>query len=363
MPSEWVTKNQFDPAYLPVIQEKLYFEGDGAIRATTNYIVLLTLATIIATYGLISGSTATVIGAMIVAPLMTSIMAVTLGIILGDGPRVGRSVLIVGTSIIYVIGLAIVLSFFISPVTIGFGSNTEILGRDNPDLLALYAALASGAAGAFAVSRREIGDALPGVAIAISLVPPLCVVGICLSKAFWLSAGGAMLLFLTNFFAIVLAGGAVFWLSGVRRECGDAAVDGVCEGPAEARARRRAVVVAVVGILVIGLLLGFNGYRTLEHNRATYEAEDAVAAWLTDTKYIIRNVDLTFPPDDITVRGPASALIEVAGTGDLRPTDRLAADLKARLGYDVSIELRKIPEEIEYYPTFDRRESNGSGGG
>jgi hypothetical protein len=79
MPSEWVTKNQFDQAYLPVIQEKLYFEGEGATRATTNYIVLLTLATIIATYGLIAGSTATVIGAMIVAPLMTSIMAVTLG--------------------------------------------------------------------------------------------------------------------------------------------------------------------------------------------------------------------------------------------------------------------------------------------
>jgi uncharacterized membrane protein len=244
-----------------------------------------------------------------------------------------------------------VLSYFISPVTIGFGSNAEILGRVNPDLLALYAALASGAAGAFAVSRREIGDALPGVAIAISLVPPLCVVGICLSKALWLSAGGALLLFLTNFFAIVLAGGGVFWLSGVRRECGDEVDGGVCDGPAEIRARRRAVAVAVVGIVVIGLLLGFNGYRTLEHSRATYQAQEAVSAWLTGSDYIIRSVDLTFAPEDIAVRGPAHALIEIAGTGDPPPVERLAADLRSRLGYDVGIELRQIPQEISFYPT------------
>ena len=216
MPSEWVLQNRFDPTYLPVMEEKLYFEGAGRVRSISNYVVLLTLATAIATYGLISASSATVIGAMIVAPLMTPIMATTLAIVLGNGPRVTRSVLIVGLSIAYVVGLAAALSVLIPSLVIDFGTNPEILGRVSPNMIALYAALASGAAGAFAVSRADVGDTLPGVAIAISLVPPLCVVGIALSHLQWLDAFGALILFLTNFFAIVLAGGAVFWLSGVR---------------------------------------------------------------------------------------------------------------------------------------------------
>src|SRR5512136_1117787 len=112
--SEWANKNRFNPEYLPAMEGKLFFEGEGKIRSTTNYIVLLTLATIIATYGVISGSTATVIGAMIIAPLMTPIMATTLAIVLGASPRMSRSILVVSLSILYVIGLAIVLSLFIS---------------------------------------------------------------------------------------------------------------------------------------------------------------------------------------------------------------------------------------------------------
>ncbi len=148
MVSEWVTKNRFDPGYLPTMEGKLFFEGEGKTRSITNYIVLLTLATVIATFGIISGSTATVIGAMIIAPLMTPIMATTLAMALGNGQRIVRSLLIVILSIIYVIGLAIVLSIFISPIVIGFGTNPEITSRVSPNLLALFVALASGAAGA-----------------------------------------------------------------------------------------------------------------------------------------------------------------------------------------------------------------------
>ena len=144
MVSEWVTKNRFDPEYLPVMEEKLFFEGEQKKRSITNYIVLLTLATIIATYGVISGSTATVIGAMIIAPLMTPIMAATLAMVLGRAARIKRSILVVTFSALYVIGLALLLSLFISPIVIGFGSNPEIISRVSPNLLALFVALASG---------------------------------------------------------------------------------------------------------------------------------------------------------------------------------------------------------------------------
>lgn len=350
MPSEWVTRNQFNPAYLSVMEAKLYFEGDGRIRAITNYAGLLTLATVIATYGLISGSAATVIGAMIVAPLMTPIMATTLAIVLGNAPRLGRSVGIVGLSVTYVIGLAFLLSMLIPALTIGFGTNPEILGRVSPNMIALYAALGSGAAGAFALSREEIGDALPGVAIAISLVPPLCVVGLCLSHARWLDGLGALVLFLTNFFAIVLAGGAVFWISGIH-------ISGIHAGrvgQSQDQLRGRAVAVALAGTIIVSAILGFNGYRTLEITMDTSLAEKAIDGWLEGTRYIVRDVVLTYHPGDILVRGPARVTVRIAGTGAVPPIDLLAADLEERLGYRVVVELRTVPEEIQYYPNLLR---------
>jgi uncharacterized hydrophobic protein (TIGR00271 family) len=136
-------------------------------------------------YGVISGSTATVIGAMIIAPLMTPIMATILTIVLGTSSRTGRSVWMAGASVLYVIGLTIVLSIFISPLVIGFESNPEITSRISPNLLALVVALASGAVGEpSAASRKDVSDTPPGVAIAVSLVPPLAVIGITSQRPF-----------------------------------------------------------------------------------------------------------------------------------------------------------------------------------
>lgn len=341
MLSDWVNKNRFDPNYLPAMEEKLFFEGEGKIRSATNYLVLLTLATVIATYGVISGSTATVIGAMIIAPLMTPIMATTLAIVLGTSPRTRRSVAVVGLSILFVIGLAIVLSVFISPLVIGFDSNPEITSRISPNLLALFIALASGAAGAFAASREDVSDTLPGVAIAISLVPPLAVVGIALSKTQWISAGGALLLFLTNFLAIVLAGGAVFWLSGVnvRRVSTE-----------EDLKRKQAIQIAIIGMVVVAALLGFNGYRTLEQDRDTTLAQNTVSEWLDGTSYTVSSVTLHFQPGDFAVRGPSDVRITIVGQGDVPEIEQLARSLERTLGYPVTIEMRAVPDQVVHYP-------------
>jgi uncharacterized hydrophobic protein (TIGR00271 family) len=341
MVSEWVTKNRFDPEYLPKMEGKLFFEGEGKKRSVTNYVVLLTLATIIATYGVISGSTATVIGAMIIAPMMTPIMAATLAMVLGNGHRIKKSIIVVSLSVMYVIGLAIVLSIFISPIVIGVHTNPEITSRVSPNLLALFVALASGAAGAFAISREDVGDTLPGVAIAISLVPPLSVVGVSLAKMQWGDAGGALILFVTNFLAILLAGGGVLWLSGVdlHRVTKDRDIH-----------RKRAFQVAILATIIVAILLGFNGYRTLEQDRDTTIAQNTVDSWLEGTSYTITRVTMNYRPDDLLVSGPAHATIVVGGTGELPDIDRLAQSLEETLGYPVTIELRVLPEQITYYP-------------
>jgi len=351
MVSEWVTKNRFDPGYLPTMEGKLFFEGEGKTRSITNYIVLLTLATVIATYGVISGSTATVIGAMIIAPLMTPIMATTLAIVLGSRHRIRNSIMVVGLSVIYVIGLAIVLSLFISPIVIGFGTNPEITSRVSPNLLALFVALASGAAGAFVISRADVSDTLPGVAIAISLVPPLSTVGIALAKVHWIDASGAFILFLTNFLAILLAGGAVLWFCGVN-------VHQV--STAHAINRRGAFEVAILALIIVAILLGFNGYRTLEQDRDSALAQSTVDSWLEGTSYSVIRVSLNYHPQDVMVSGPAHAMITVAGTGELPDIDQLAQSMEESLGYPVTIELRIRPEQINYYPKILRGQAIGS---
>ncbi|NTV00304.1 MAG: DUF389 domain-containing protein [Methanoregulaceae archaeon] len=341
MVSEWVTRNRFDPGYLPTIEGKLYFEGEGKTRSMTNYIVLLTLATVIATYGVISGSTATVIGAMIIAPLMTPIMAITLAMVLGEGNRITRSLLVVGLSVLYVVGLAILLSSFVSPLVIGFNTNPEITSRVSPNLLALLVALASGAAGAFAVSREDVGDTLPGVAIAISLVPPLATVGIALSKAEWVDAGGASLLFLTNFLAIVIAGGVVFFLSGVtvRRTSSTVALH-----------RSRTFQVALVATIIVAVVLGLNGYRTVEQDRDSLIAEGVVTTWLEGTNYSVSSITMKYQTGDLLIGGPASSRITIAGSGEMPSLGQLALSMQEALGYPVTFELRVLPQQVDYFP-------------
>jgi uncharacterized hydrophobic protein (TIGR00271 family) len=278
---------------------------------------------------------------MIIAPLMTPIMAITLAMVLGEGNRITRSLLVVGLSVLYVVGLAVLLSSFVSPLVIGFETNPEITSRVSPNLLALLVALASGAAGGFAVSREDVGDTLPGVAIAISLVPPLATAGIALSKAEWLDAGGASLLFLTNFLAIVIAGGIVFFLSGVtaHRRSSTAGLY-----------HSRTFQVALVATIIVAVVLGLNGYRTVEQDRDSFLAEGVVTTWLKGTNYSVSGIAITYKTGDILIGGPASSRITIAGSGEIPPLDQLALSMQEALGYPVTIELRVLPQQVDYFP-------------
>jgi len=215
----FIADSRFKTDDLPAFKIKLFFEGAQRRGNLEKYAILLFLSTAIATYGVIGDSVATVIGAMIIAPLMRPIMATTAGLVMGDMKRAGRSLGMVIISVVCVIGVAWILAelSIVTVPVISFQNNSQIVGRVSPRMIDLYAALWSGAAAAFAMSREDVADSLPGAAIAIALVPPLCVVGIGLAEGQWNAAGGALLLFLTNFLSILLAGGAVLALLGLNK--------------------------------------------------------------------------------------------------------------------------------------------------
>ena len=167
---------------------------------------MLGLSAIIATLGLLSNSAAVIIGAMIIAPLMGPIVGMAFATAMGNRKLLRRSSFTVLKGIILTI-----LASWLAASLIGLKIvDSEILSRTNPTLIDFGIAMAAGAAGAFANTRRSISSALPGVAIAVALVPPLSVVGIGLSLGEQEITIGASLLFLTNLICIIFFGSLVF---------------------------------------------------------------------------------------------------------------------------------------------------------
>lgn len=173
---------------------------------TVTFYVMVALSTTIAAYGLLANSTAVVIGAMLVAPLMGAIFGMALGISSND------QILLWKSTVAAVLGaiLAILLGAIIGSLPLRMPFGTEIFARTKPTIYDLIIALASGLAGAYALVNEKVSPALPGVAIATALVPPLTTCGLCLSIARWDLASGAFLLFLANFLAIEIAAAIIF---------------------------------------------------------------------------------------------------------------------------------------------------------
>lgn len=175
-----------------------------------NYIIFTISACLIATFGLISNSTAVIIGAMLVAPLMLPLRALAFGALEGDFNLFKRAFLsILGATI-----LALSLSFLA-----GYAANipqfgSEVLSRTQPNLVDLGIAVVAGGISSFAKVRKGVSDVLAGTAIAVALMPPLCVVGLALSQQQLAYAKGAFILYLTNLLGITLACMIVFILAG-----------------------------------------------------------------------------------------------------------------------------------------------------
>lgn len=223
---------------------ELFFEGPDVRRRLSRYWLLLPLSAVIAASGVVSDSTATVIGAMIVAPLMTPILGIVLAVVLGDGANLRRCLLLVVAGAAAVIGLAWLLGLFV-PYPVVAATSTQVASRVSPRLVDLVAALATGAVGSVALARSDISDTLPGVAIAISLVPPLAVVGLTLESGAPDQALGALLLFVTNVVAILASGIVVMALYRVRRTT----------GAATGRALRQGGVHVLVGLLLLAVIV------------------------------------------------------------------------------------------------------------
>jgi len=195
----------------PAKLDDLFPEGEAFRRSLQTFVALLALAGFIASFGLYQDSVASIIGAMVVAPLGGAMMAFAGALVTGRTRWQTISFLQVVLGGLMVVAIGYLVSWVIpDPLTL----TPALEARTNPGILDLGVALAAGAAGAYVAVRRTGSDALPGVAIAVSLVPPLATVGICLELGRPDDAAGALILFLTNFSAIVVVACIVFVIFG-----------------------------------------------------------------------------------------------------------------------------------------------------
>ena len=290
-------RNRFTPGDLLALESKLFYEGDRRQAYLVRFTVLMFFATVIATGGVIADSTATVIGAMLIAPLMTPILATTAALVMGNGKRAWQSLLLVMAGVVGAILVSMILSLFTIKV-IAFESNSQITSRVAPSMVDLIVALAAGAAGAFAYSREDVADSLPGAAIAIALVPPLCVVGISLGHGAWTDAWGAFLLFLTNCLSILLAGGGMFALFRLDR----ASTEDL--SPVN---RRRAYTIIALGVVLIAIPLAATtikvGRDSIAQSRVTGIADQWTAQFETQD-YLVESVEVSNRIAKIHITGP-----------------------------------------------------------
>ncbi|MCH0543446.1 DUF389 domain-containing protein [Streptomyces sp. MUM 203J] len=293
---------------LEEVAEDLELRRGDTRSKQSAYWTMLTLSGLIATAGVLNDSTATVIGAMIIAPLSTPIMGIAVGVV---QRRRNGSVPFVFFGCLLVIVLGVLFSVVL-PGSYNLLANNQISSRTSPGLLDLIAALATGLAGAVALARRDVGAVLPGVAIAISLVPPLAVVGVCAGRGSWLLALGATLLFLSNLLALALSGMLMFTALGYATETAQALP----------HAPRRVRLMLTLLVSAVTLPLVANTGITYLTAIWTERVQTAATAWVRQVPGAeVTSVSVTERTIRVNVRTPS----------DLPPVDSLLADLNGQI--------------------------------
>ena len=307
-------------------REKLYRSVLESSLLDPEYLTMLALSGLIALFGLLQNSVAVIIGAMLISPLMNPILAGALALLLGDG-RLGRkAALVLGISVAGVIALTALVTW-VSPLK---EVTSEILARTNPNLLDLFIAFLSGLAGTLALRSGPVSlTIIPGVAIAVAVIPPLAVVGFSLSTHHGVMAWGGFLLFITNLVSIMISAALMFGLMGFApRERSE-------EGKAKLR-KRMAVSALVLAILAVPLVQTLR--RAVTQIRLRAEVEGVIdRAFKTDHSTV---ADLSYSQlgkifrVQVTLR--TTQYFETAQIGAVQEA------LKERFGSDARLNVEQI---------------------
>jgi len=184
-----------------------------------SFFFLIVLSVLMATCGLLINNVAIVIASMLIAPILSPILSLSLGIIIADGHLISRSFFTLLKSSGYAIGLSAIVTWllwnFTSSTNFITDLNSEVLARIQPSIVYLIIAIIAGTATAYARVKPDLSETLPGTTIAVALVPPLATIGIGIATLRLDVVSGALAMFVLNAIGIVLAAMVMFSLMNI----------------------------------------------------------------------------------------------------------------------------------------------------
>ncbi|QDK96616.1 TIGR00341 family protein [Acinetobacter tandoii] len=311
-------------------QVRLNIQADALPSKT--FFIMNALAAVIAAYGLLSDSTAVVIGAMLVAMMLGPIAGISLALIDSRWMllKTALKTLTLGIIMIYGIG------FLIGLIHPNIAITNEIMARTHPNSLDLMIALAGGAAGAFASVSPRLSVAVVGVAVATALVPPLVASGLLLSRAEFSLSANAFLLTFTNIIAIQVSSSMVLWIAGFRRGSNEEVQSKYLEF-----AKRNWL--SLIILLVLAVYLTFNLIYTVQNELYKSRVSDQLGLKLNTETNIIDTVQFDTHPEftlaRVFIRG-----VEPPSTNQIDELNRtLGPDRK---GHPTYVQIRFIPIQI-----------------
>ncbi len=257
-------KHQISPERFKSVSQEIALGSEPGFR----FYALVAVSTMIASFGLINDSTAVVIGAMLVAPLMTPIFGIALALLRGDADLLGKALRaeIVG------VFAAVLMGFILGSLYPALEPTPEMLSRTQPQLFDLLVAVLAGFAGSYAMVDEHISPALPGVAIATAIVPPLANTGLCFSVGAYAGGSGSFLLFFANFLSILLVASFTFWFFGMARDF--------------ERLKRKDIVkrfgLPIFGFLLVAAFLSYTLYRIAQDRILENSIESALSSELSN---------------------------------------------------------------------------------
>ena len=256
-------------------------------RLTSAYMVMMVLSTLIASFGLFADSSPVIIGAMILAPIISPIVSFSMGMVRYDISmlKTGFKTILIGTlvSLIFAGGVSLIIPLELI--------TSEIEARLSPTLLDMGIAVASGIAAAYAHAKEGIAKSLAGVAIAVALVPPLTVAGIGIGWWDWQVFSGAFLLYLTNLAGIILFAGLTFLLLGF----------------APFRRAKMGLVYTFIIVLLVAVPLSLSFNRIMKEAKVTSTLEGTQIE-----QVVLRDVKIRFGPQMVVS-------VKLVGTESLDP--------------------------------------------
>ena len=285
-----------------------------------RFSIMLTLSVVVAVMGLSANSAAVVIGAMLLAPLMQPVLATAACLSMSLMKKSFGAL----TKVILATAWCIAIAFVLSMVIPDGPLSAEVEARTRPDIRDLVVALAAGAAGAYATVRKDASSSLPGVAVAVALVPPLGAVGITLEAGKYDLAIGAMLLYTTNLAAIIFAGVMVFISTGFvpPKRLANTALQLLV-----------AAVIAFAVVIVVAVPLFSRSADAVNAAEDELTARAIVETWLGDVD-LQPEIDVDTANDRVTV--------QLRGFDNPPDDSELRTNLRQALGDEVNVNVQFI---------------------